>query len=239
MSNETKKTPGQENTILNLLFNIVIPVFILNKLTARLGPGPALLLALAFPLSYGAYDLIRRRKANPFSLLGLLNILITGGLAWIGINGFWFAVKEAAFPLLIGIFVLASSWGKKPAVAMLFVNPALFHMDRMNESLKQHGREKEFEQLLKRATRWLAGSFFLSATLNFLLAERIFLPMADNLDEAAKSVLLNDQIATMTQWSLLVILLPSMIFLSGILYGLIVKVRALTGLKDDEFMKIN
>lgn len=237
MSSEPKKASG-ENTILNLLCNIVIPVLILNKLTARLGPGTALILALAFPLTYGAWDLIRRRKANPFSLLGMLNILITGGLAWIGINGFWFAVKEAAFPLLIGIFVLASSWSKKPAVAMLFVNPALFNMDRMNESLKQHGREKEFERLLQRATRWLACSFFLSAALNFILASRIFLPMADGLDAATISTQLNDQIATMTQWSMLVILLPSMVFLSAILYGLIVQVRKLTGLTDEEFMKV-
>ena len=31
----------------------------------------------------------------------------------IQLNPFWFAVKEAAIPLLIGAFVLASAWSKK------------------------------------------------------------------------------------------------------------------------------
>lgn len=232
------KTPPQENTIVSLVCNIVLPVVILNKLSVKMGPGPALLLALAFPLGYGLWDWYRRRKTNVFSVLGLLNTLITGGLALIGIMGFWFAVKEAAFPLLIGLFVFFSSWTRKPAVQILFLNPAIFHVDRMTERIAQQGREIEFGKLLAAATRWLAASFFLSAALNFVLAMRIFTPLPDDLIGDARSIRLNEQIAEMHQWSAVVILVPSMIFLMAIFYLLIRKLKQLTGLGEDELFKI-
>lgn len=231
------KTPPQENTLVSLLCNIVLPVVILNKLSTKLGPGPALLLALAFPLGYGAWDWWRRKKANVFSVLGLLNTLITGGLALIGIMGFWFAVKEAAFPLLIGLFVFVSAWTRKPAVQVLFLNPTLFHLDRMTDRIESEGRENEFRRLMSAATRWLAASFFLSAVLNFVLALRIFTPLPDDLIGDARSIRLNEQIAEMHQWSAVVILVPSMLFLMAIFYLLIRKLKTLTGLSEDELFK--
>ena len=117
------KEPAKENAFLNLIFNIALPVFILNKLSKTIGPLNALILALAFPLAYGAYDLIKRKKVNAFSILGLLNVSLTGGLALMGLNGFWFAVKEAAFPALVGCFVLGSAFTKKPFIETLFLNP--------------------------------------------------------------------------------------------------------------------
>ncbi|MBX2986638.1 MAG: hypothetical protein KF802_01965 [Bdellovibrionaceae bacterium] len=236
---EPRPTPPAENTFVSLGCNIVLPVVILNHLTARLGPATALVLALAFPLGYGLWDWWRRRKANMFSILGLLNTLITGGLALIGVTGFWFAVKEAAFPFLIGLFVLGSSWTRKPAVQTIFLNPNLFQLERMQESIRQHGREAEFSQLLRDSTRWLALSFFFSAVLNFALASRIFIDLPLDLPADARSARLNEQIAQMTQWSMLVILVPSMAFLMGILYFVIRRIRQITGLSDDEFMKVN
>ncbi|WP_374030368.1 VC0807 family protein [Bdellovibrio bacteriovorus] len=108
-----QEAPPKENGLLNIVFNIVLPVLILNKLSKFIGPFWALVLALAFPLGYGAYDLIKRKKFNAFSALGLLNVLLTGGLALLGLHGFWFAVKEAAFPALVGLFVLGSAFTKK------------------------------------------------------------------------------------------------------------------------------
>ena len=107
MNQSVKKNPPNENAFINLLVNIAIPVLILNKLSQKIGPTQALILAVAFPLTYGIYDLIRRKKWNAFSLLGLLNVSITGSLAVFGLGGVWFQIKEAAFPLLIGIFVFA------------------------------------------------------------------------------------------------------------------------------------
>lgn len=232
-----KKSPGGEHTLLSLLCNIILPVVVLRQLTARWGAGPALLFALAFPLAYGAWDLMKRRKANPFSILGLVNVLITGSLAWAGVTGFWFAVKEAAFPFLIGLFILISSWTKKPAMELLFLNDNLFQVDLLKQRLRERGTEAGFAGTMRRATRWLAVSFFLSAVTNFFLASRIFVPAEEGLDVAARSVLVNHQLARMTQWSLGVILVPSIIFMTVILYFMIRRVREYTGLTDDEFMR--
>lgn len=54
-------TKSNENPFINLLFNVILPVMVLNQLSKRAGPdGPtiALVAALAIPLGYGAYDLV-------------------------------------------------------------------------------------------------------------------------------------------------------------------------------------
>lgn len=228
----------REHPLLSLLCNIVAPVIILNKFSSKWGAAAALVVALAFPLGYGIWDYFKRRKTNFFSILGLLNTLITGGLALVGVTGMWFAVKEAAFPLLLGIFVFFSANTSKPAVEMLFLNPAVFQLDRLREKIGELKIEDQFHRLLMMSTRWLAVSFFLSAALNFILATRIFLPLPDGLDADARSIQLNEQIASMHQWSFLVILVPSMIFLMTIFYVVIRKLKQMTGLGDDDLFKV-
>ena len=71
----------QGNPFLNMLFNIFLPILILNKGTQVFGAVNALILALAFPLGFGAVDWWNRKKTNFFSLLGLINISLTGGFA--------------------------------------------------------------------------------------------------------------------------------------------------------------
>lgn len=231
------QAPKQENAFLNIIFNIVLPVFILNRLSKHLGPGTALVLALAFPLAYGAYDLVKRRKFNAMSILGLLNVGLTGGLALAGLTGFWFAVKEAAFPLLVGLFVLGSAFTKKPFIETLFMNPALMKVDLLEERLQERGRKIEFHEHLKKATMWLACSFAFSALLNFLLARHIFLDMDPTLTSEAKSLVLNDQIAKMTTWSMAIIMVPSMIFLMGIFWYLLRGIRNYSGLSTEELLQ--
>ena len=89
----------------NIIFNIVLPVVILKQLTERTNPTFALLLALSFPIAYFFYEYYKTKTKNLISILGFLNILFTGGLALYQVKGIWFAVKEAAFPLIIGIGV--------------------------------------------------------------------------------------------------------------------------------------
>lgn len=233
----TSPKPKQENAFLNILFNIVLPVFILNRLTKHLGPGGALILALAFPLAYGAYDLVKRKKTNAMSILGLLNVGVTGGLAFLGLTGFWFAVKEAAFPSIVGLFVLGSAFTKKPFIETLFLNPAMMKVDLLEERLKENGKQTEFHAHMRKATMWLAGSFAFSAILNFLLARRIFLEMDPALTPDERSVLLNDQIAQMTSYSMVVIMVPSMIFLMGIFWYLLKGIKENSGLSAEELLQ--
>lgn len=234
MSNSTK----QENGLFNILFNIIAPIFILNNLSQKLGALPALGLALAFPLCYGLYDGWTRKKANFFSILGLLNTLLTGGLAVLGLGGIWFAVKEAAFPLLVGLFVLASAFSANPFIRTLFLNPQIVNLDLLTSRLKELRRETDFFRLMKLSTMWLSASFFLSAVLNFVLAEIIFSPLQAGLDADAQSVALNHQIAEMTKWSMIVILIPSMFFLILIFWRLLKSLSQLSGLSTNQILNL-
>lgn len=234
MSNQETKP---ENSWLNLIFNIILPVLILNKLTKFLGPLNALLLALAFPLAYGAYDLWKRKKVNAFSALGLLNVSLTGGLALMGIHGFWFALKEAAFPTLVGLFVLGSAFTKKPFIEAIFLNPTIMKVDLLEEKLKEHNKQTEFHAHLRKATMWLSLSFVFSAICNFILARGIFTHIDPALSAEAQSVMLNEQIAKMTTWSMAIIMVPSMLFLLGIFWYLMRGVKEYSGLTTDELMK--
>ena len=239
MQTKTPLAPEQkhENGLKNILINVIIPILILNKLSSRIGPKPALLLAISLPLVYGLTDLIRKKKTNYFSILGLINISVTGSLAILRLDGMWFAVKEAAFPILIGIFVVISSWTENPFIKSLLLNPQLMHLDVIHNKLEERGEWLAFNQHLRVATRFLALTFIISAMVNFMLALQIFIPIDVALDESAHAIILNEQIAKMTMWAAAVIILPSMLMLSGILWYLLKGIRQTTGLLTDQILK--
>lgn len=233
-----KENPAQrENPLLNILFNIAIPIFILNKGSKWVGSKEALVLALAFPIVYGIYDYIKQRKANYISLLGILNVGFTGGFALLSLEGIWFAVKEASFPILVGSFVLFSAFTKNPFIKTLFLNPQLLKMDSILKSITEKNCEKEFDVLLKNGTILLSLSFVLSAILNFSLAYYIFTPIALNLMDEQRAEILNEQIAQMTQWSFVVIMIPSMISLIAIMIYLFNQLKRITNLSNDEILQ--
>lgn len=235
---EMKDNSAQrENPLLNILFNIVIPIFILNKGNKWFGSREALVLALAFPILYGIYDYIKQRKTNYISILGILNVGFTGGFALLKLEGIWFAIKEASFPILVGSFVLFSAFTKSPFVKTLFLNPQLLKMDSILSSIQLKNSQKEFDDLLKKGTILLSLSFVLSAILNFSLAYYIFTPIALELTDEQRSEILNTQIAQMTQWSFIVIMIPSMLALISIMVYLFNQMKRLTGLTNEEILQ--
>jgi hypothetical protein len=72
-------SPKRESLLLNLACNLAIPTFVLMQLSKDkwLGPHWGMAVALVFPLGYGIYDLIQRRKTNIFSVIGVLSVLLT------------------------------------------------------------------------------------------------------------------------------------------------------------------
>jgi len=232
---EPPKSPS--HGLVSIVCNVIIPVMILHKLSAKMGALPALLLALSFPLGFGIYDFLKEKKLNPLSLLGFLNVSVTGSLAVLGLGGIWFSMKEAFFPFLIGLFVLISAFRKSPFVRTLFLNPQLMHLEKVDQILTERNNKTDFEAHIKTSTILLSGSFFLSAALNFILSLRIFKELDPTLTSEAKSLILNGQIAEMTQWSFMVIMLPSMIFLIFILWYMMRGIRRLTDLKMEEILK--
>ena len=220
------------NPLIDLLVAIVIPAVILMKFSdaADLGAVRALLLALAFPLVWGALDLIRRRKLNLFAVLGLVSILLTGGIGLLQLDTQWLAIKEAAIPGLIGLAVIASTYTRYPLIRTLLFNPALMNVERIQESLSERGNQAAFEARLKTATWMLGGSFFFSAVMNYILATWIVV-------SPAGTPAFNAELGRLTLLSYPMIALPSMLIMMAVLFYLTRTIRELAGLKLAEALK--
>jgi hypothetical protein len=238
-TNTTAQKP--ENPWVNILFNIIIPVIILNQLTRRLdenGPVIALVVALLFPLGYGIYDYLTRGKKNWLSLLGLVNVSFTGGMGLFQLEGIWFAIKEASFPALIGFAVYASAFTRNPLMKLMVADTGALDMDRIRQRLAEFGNENAFVRHLRHCTKLLAVSFAISSLLNFLIAMRVFIEIDTRLPELERQAILNEQIADMTWLGFAFIALPLMVFTLGVMWYLMSGIRKLTDLRLEEIMMI-
>ncbi len=222
----------RENLLVNLVFNLAIPTLVLSKLSSpdRLGPALALIVALASPLGYGLYDFVRRRKVNLISGIGFISVLLTGGLGLLKVDGLWFAVKEAAVPLVIATFVLASMKTKRPLVRSLIYNEQVIDVARVHACLEERQAVPAFERLLQRASYGLAASFLLSAALNFGLARYL-------LKSPSGTEAFNAELAKMNALSLPLIAVPSTLVTVAVVWWLVSRIEKLTDLKLEEIFQ--
>jgi hypothetical protein len=228
-ASSTPRSPRQENLWVNLIFNAVIPALILAYTSSeqRLGPVWSLVVALVFPLVYGLYDLIARRKWNLFSILGFVGTLLTGGLGLMKMSGFWFAVKEAAIPVLIGVAIPLTMRTRQPLVRTLLYNDQVLDTERIHTALVARQKEPEFNQLLGWASWMLAGAMLVSAIANFILAIWL-LPEQSGTEE------FNRQLAKLQFWSWPGTMIPTSAMIFFTLFRLLKGVEDLTGLKGDD-----
>jgi hypothetical protein len=224
--------PKRENLLVNIVCNIVVPTLVLTKLSGdnRLGPLWGLVVALAFPLGYGIYDFARRGRANFISILGIVSVLLTGGLGLMKADGFWFAVKDAAVPALIGLSVLVSMKTKTPLLKEMFFNEQLVDVARVEAALTARNQHGEFERLMVRSSLWLVGAFLVSAVLNYALARYLLISPPGTPE-------FNAELGRMHVLSWPVIVVPSMAVMLLAFWKLISGLKALTGLTTDEIFR--
>jgi len=230
-----------ENPIVVLVFNLLLPVVILNQGAKHLGPmgsKVALLLALAAPLGYGIYSYRKSHKPNFISIVGLLNVMITGSFALLHLEGQWFSLKEAIFPWLIGVAVAILNRKSEPFLLSLFWHENIFRVQKIESIIaeRQGDVTTARDQLFRRASDYFSLSFFLSGAGNFLLARNIFLPIDATLDAQAHAQALNAQIASMTWRAYAMIAAPMMIFMAIVLWNLLKRLQNMTGLTTEELL---
>lgn len=235
MTDETtsaEKPAHRGGMLQNLLFNIIIPVVILSKFSGEdsLGPMVSIVVALAFPIGYGLYDYSKSQKTNFFSVLGIISVFLTGGMSLLKLDPQYIAIKEAAIPALIGLAVLISQKTKFPLVKIFLFNDQIMQVDKLHQVLAENGKEKEFQGKLWNVASIVAGSFFLSAILNYMLAKIVLV-------SPPGTTAYSEELGKMTALSFPVIALPSMIVLMIGLWYLIKQIKLLTGLKLDDILK--
>jgi len=229
----TKKQPHKaENLLVNLLFNIVAPTLILTKLSGgdHLGTTNAILLALAFPIVYGLKDMLVRGKVNLFSVLGIFSVSMTGGISLLGLAPKYLALKEAAVPATFGLATLVSMKTPYPLVKTFIYNDAILDTGTIERQLAENGNGKAFERRLMVASLLVAGSFFLSSVLNYLLAIIIVTAWPGTVEY-------NEQLGTMTALSFPVIALPATLVMVGAMIYLFKGITTLTGLDLEHIIK--
>jgi hypothetical protein len=221
-----------ENLLLNLACNLVIPTVILIWLSKDkfLGPLWGLIIALIFPISYGLHDFATRKRTNFISILGFFSVLLSGGLTLAKVGGFWFAVKDAALPALIGCTVLASLRSKTPIVRELFYNEQIIDVPRVDAALDANNARPEFEQGLRKASIWLALTLLATAPVNYFLARAV-------LTSPAGTPEFNAELGKMHWLALLVIALPSVAMMMWVMWRFLGSLERLTGLTSDEIFK--
>ena len=225
-SKQTAKVQGKsENLLLNLAFNIILPTLILTKLSSDeyLGTRLAIVVALAFPIIYGLKDFVVTRKINFFSALGVLSVLLTGGISLLELDPAYIAIKEAMVPAIFGLATLVSLKTPYPLVKTFLYNDKILQTDKIAAALEQNGQSRPFEKLLANASWLVAGSFFLSSFLNYMLATLLITSQPGTVE-------FNEQLGKMTALSFPVIALPAMLVLMGALFYLFRGITKLTGL---------
>ena len=217
--------------LIDLLVSIVLPSAILMKFSGdeHLGAVGALVVALAFPIGWGLYELIRFRVKNFIALLGLISVLLTGGIGLLQLDTEWLAIKEAAIPAILGIVVVISAQINRPLIKVLLYNPMVVNTDKIDEILRERGCENDFLGYLTRATYLLGGTFFFSAVMNYLLATWI-------VTSPTGSAAFNEELGRLTLLSYPVIAIPSMLMMLTIFYLLWRRIHRLTGLQLEEML---
>jgi len=231
-SPQGKAPEKQESLLLNLAFNLLVPTLVLTKLSDSefLGIKLAIVVALSFPIGYGIHDFLTRGKLNFFSALGVVSVALTGGISLLELDAIYIAIKEASIPAIFGAATLISLKTSQPLIHTFLLNDAILEIQKINTALKDNGRKPEFDKLLINASWILAGSFFLSSLLNYLLA--VIILTAD-----PGTVAFNEQLGKMTALSFPVIALPAMLVMMGNLFYLFRGITKLTGMSLEEIIK--
>ena len=165
-------SPHQPNPIVEIVLTVALPSMALDYLseTERLGPVWALVVSMLFPLGFGVWSWLKHSSWNALSALGLITVLLSGGLGLLKLDAFWFAVKESAMPVFLGMaFPLSHRWGK-PLINSMIMQPQLVNVRSLNAALEEPEKRARFNTALLGASWHLGLGMVASAVANFFLA---------------------------------------------------------------------
>lgn len=226
--------PGspKANPLFEIVVTIIVPAIVLMQASSpeRLGTNWALVLALAFPVGWGLWEGLTRRKLSWLALLGVASTLLTGGIGLLKLDPQWLAVKEAAVPGLIGLAVLGSNWTRWPLIRILVFNPALFDVERIDRALAERRNKVPFELRLRAGTLLLAGTFGFSSVMNYVLSRWI-------VTSPGGTEAFNQELGRLTLLSYPFIAIPSMVMMMALMWWLARSARQLTGLELSEMLR--
>lgn len=247
----------QENPLISILVNVIIPVLALSYLSKdpefqrsigeepriwHIGPVWSMILAIMLPVGYGIYDLVLRRKFNYFSILGIIGVLLTGGITLmvVGKDGSihqntpqFFGLKEAAIPFIFALAIFGSHWTKAPLIKVFLYNPDIFDIPTIEKKVAENQQEHAYRRVIFFATLMMTGSFLISTVANFFLALYFLKPVLA-LENSQQLVAYNEAVGKLLGWGFAVIGIPMLVLIFATTFLLVKKLKHITGLKNAE-----
>lgn len=222
----------QPHPLFDLLLTVILPSLVLESMSKpeRLGPAWALVVALLMPLGFGIYCFIKKRGLNFFSILGLVAVIVTGGLGLLNLSAGWFALKEAAFPIFLGLAFPLSFYWKKPLVNELLLNPQVINHRLLQGALDTSDKQTAFTRLLGHASWALAGTMLLSAIANALLVLFYLKGKTPGTEEYIQAIGRQNWVG------FIVIGVPMLGVTMTLLFWLLRRIQSLTGLEREDLM---
>jgi hypothetical protein len=226
-------TAPPPNPLLEIVLTLVLPSVVLDQCSRpeSLGPFWALVVSLIFPLGFGAWCLWKKTGWNVFSVLGFVTILLSGGLGLLKLDAFWFAMKESAMPVMLGLaFPLTHRFGT-PLINALVMQPHLFNVPALNAALAtETGKRAAFDAALYRASCGMGLGMTGSAIANFFLAMWLLGGKEPGSELFVKGI------AKLNWVSLGVIGVPMMFVMVVVFLWLMKQIQQITGLHRDDLL---
>ena len=231
---EDQAAKQQEKSLLwELFFNLCLPTLILMKghIWFPLSPKASLAIAIACPLSYGILDWVRDAHFNWIAFLGLISIAVKGSVGLFEGSNQWLAINEMMLPLIMGCtLVIFRLLHRPPFLPKFLLNEQFCYVENILQKIKKKGNES----LLQKHILWyewsLAGLFFFSAILNYLLARYLVI-------HPAGSAEFNHELGLLTGWSFVIIAVPATLGLLIIVWRFFSQIKKLSELSWEEILK--
>jgi hypothetical protein len=219
-----------KKSLLQLVVNFVIPIYILTKFSSvnALGPTKAMLIALAFPVAYEIVSIRKSRKPSIMSLISIGGILVTGVISLFGLSEGWLAVRRS-LPYLAGsIAIIVSIRIKRPLIGYML--PHMLDMDRIHTAAKKAKSSTELTRVITVAG-YLSGALLGAITVVSYALTRVVITAATNTE------VFNQEYAKLRIVSLPAVSLPLIMGFVAIIMYLLTRIEKLTGIDGEELLK--
>lgn len=211
-----------------LSFLLPTVILLYGSSSDRLGPIIAMLLALAFPVGYEVYRLIRRQKPSALSALAIVGIVTIGLVALLRLDAQWLAVRRALpyIAVAIGLLVLIK-W--KPILIEKGIEK-LLAMEQVHSSKLTSTIQTQLRRATHKAATTLAIVCILTGIATYLLTLGF-------MSAPAGSAEFNAQYAELRIVSIFVISLPLLVVVTIILVRLVSSIERLTGIAAEDLLR--
>ena len=228
MQRDTRPTSRSQGII--FLISFIIPTLILFFLSdpARLGPIPAMFLALAFPIGLELYRLTKRQKPSLLSIIAIVGILFVGLVAVLRLGEEWLAVRRSII-YIVGALALLFVLKFKPHL----IDKGLEKILDM-QAVREAAHKKKVEHLLARPVI-RAGYIFAGLLLAIGIAAYILTIVIIN--SPAGSSGFNAEYAELRVISIPALAVPLLIGMVALIIYVTSAFQKVTGVEIEQMLK--